>query len=124
MNVSFTPKEGRRDRWVIMVDGEQWKEVHRTIFGAKPRFPDVLSESDIQTLFDAYESRRVKNYLLWLLSRQSYHSEQLGKMLRDRLVHEQTIHLVLTDLQTQGCLDDASWLKAFMQSQEKGTACP
>ena len=43
MQVSFVPKEGRRERWEIFVEGEKMEEVHRTIFGAKPLFPPISS---------------------------------------------------------------------------------
>ena len=124
MKVSFVPKEGRRERWQIIVDGEEWREVHRTIFGAKPVFPPLSQDSDFQAIFDGYEHRRVKNYVLWRLSKQSYHSEQMSKMLRERLVQERTIDSVLKELQESGYLDDEAWLKAFVRSQQKRYGLP
>lgn len=111
-----------RDRWEILIDGEKWGEVHRTIFGKKPSFPPICS--DFQEIFDAYEFRRVKNYLLWLLSKQSYHSQQLAKMLRERLVQQKTIVLALKDLQDAGFLDDEGWLNSFIQIQKKKYGLP
>lgn len=124
MKVSFVPKEGRRELWQILVDDEDWRDVHRTIFGAKPLFPPLAPGSDFRAIFDGYEHRRVKNYVLWRLSKQSYHSEQLSKMLRERLVQEKTIHSVLKELQESGYLDDEAWLKAFVRSQQKRYGLP
>jgi regulatory protein len=119
MIVKFRLKEGRRDYWEILIDGEKWREVHRTIFGSKPVFPPVSSMEDLKTVFEAYESHRVKGYLLWRLSKQSYHSEQLAKLLRDRLVQIQTITHVLGEFQDKGYLNDKLWLKNFFQIENK-----
>lgn len=124
MQVHFVVKEGLRERYEIIIDGEKWRDVHRTVFGAKPRFPTIPIGSDVETLFDEYEYRRTKNYALWRLSKQSYHSEQLSKMLRERLVQEKTIHRVLTELQEAGFLNDEAWLNAFINSQQKRYGLP
>lgn len=122
MKVTFVPKLGRREHWEILVEGEKWRDVHRTIFGAKPKFPPV--ESDIQAIFNQYEYKRVKGYLLWLLSKQSYHSEQLSKMLRERLVQPETIRSALKELQDAGYLDDDSWLNTFLKAQKRRYGLP
>ena len=83
-----------------------------------------LLVSDFQAVFDGYEYRRVKNYVLWRLSKQSYHSEQLSKLLRERLVQDKTIHHVITELQDAGYLDDEMWLKVFLRSQQKRYGLP
>jgi regulatory protein len=117
--VTFKPKEGNKDRWEILIDEEKWREVHRAVFGKKPTFPPLSSESDVQAIFDAFEYRRVKGYVLWRLSTQSYHSEQLAKLLRERLVQSQTIDRVLQEYKEMGFLDDEFWLQSFMRSQQK-----
>lgn len=112
-----------RDRWEIVIDGECWKEVHPTIFGKKPHFPPFKPDN-LQEIFDAYETRRVKSYLLWLLSRQNYHSDQLKKTLREKLVQQKTIDEALDNLQKGGYLDDEAWLKSFIQTQKKRVGLP
>lgn len=119
MQVTFRPKEGNRDRWEILIDGEKWREVHRAIFGRKPIFPSISTENDMQPLFDTFEYRRVKNYVLWRLSTQSYHSEQITKLLRDRLVQDHTIEQVIQEYREMGFLNDESWLQSFMSTQQK-----
>lgn len=119
MQVIFRSKEHRQDCWEIVIDGEKWREVHRAIFGKKPRFPSLSSETDLQALFDDFEYRRVKGYVLWRLSQQSYHSEQLIYLLSKRLVQPQTIDRVIMEYQNMGLLDDESWLKNFIKSQQK-----
>lgn len=119
MEVVFRSKEGNRDRWEIWLDGEKWREVHCVIFGRKPAFPALSSADELQPVFDAFEHRRVKGYVLWRLSTQSYHSEQLAKLLRDRLVQDKTIERVLQEYRNMGFLDDESWLQSFMRTQQK-----
>lgn len=115
----FQPKEGNKDRWEIVIDGIKWREVHRTIFGRKPVFPPLSNEVDLQSVFDSFEYRRAKGYVLWRLSSQSYHSEQLAKLLRERLVQNQTIERVLQDYREMGFIDDEIWLQNFMRAQQK-----
>ncbi len=117
MQIVFQSKE--RERWEILVDGEKWREVHRTIFGRKPVFPPVSNRESLQTVFDAFEYHRVKNYVLWRLSSQSYHSEQFMKLLRERLVQDHTIDQVLQYCREIGFLDDEAWLKNFLSFQQK-----
>lgn len=119
MLVTFKPKEGNKDRWIIFLGEEKWREVHRSIFGRHPVFPPLSSECLLQSTFDALEYRRVKGYVLWRLSKQSYHSEQLAKLLRDRLVQSKTIEQVIEEFKEKGFLDDESWLQSFKQSQLK-----
>lgn len=119
MEVIFRPKEGNKDRWEILIDGEKWREVHRAVFGRKPAFHIPPTEENLQSVFDVYEYRRVKGYVVWRLSSQSYHSEQLTKLLRERLVQEHTISLVIEEYQEMGLLNDEMWLQSFVFAQQK-----
>lgn len=115
----FRPKEGNRERWEIFIDDEKWRDVHRSIFGRHPSLPPISDEKELQSIFDAYEYRRVKGYVLWRLSTQTYHSEQLVKLLRDRLVQSHTIDRVIRKYREMGALDDEAWLQSFMQTQKQ-----
>lgn len=124
MQVTFRPKEGLRDRWEILVDGEKWREVHRTIFGRNPVFPPLSAGEELKLVFDAFENRRVKAYVLWRLSTQSYHSEILAKLLRERLVQNHTVERVIEEMRGLGFLDDAAWLQSFFRIQQKRYSLP
>ncbi len=119
MEVTIQPKAGYQERWEIFIDGEKWREVHRSVFGRHPRFPSVNTWQEWQNVFDLTEYQRVRNYVIWRLSAQSYHSEQLGQLLRDRLVQRQTIERVLEEFKASGYLNDEVWIQAFMRSQQK-----
>lgn len=124
MEVFFRSAERIHDRWEILVDGEKWREVHRSIFGKKPLFPSISQETDLQQIFDEYEYRRVKGYVLWRLSTQPYHSEQLKKMLSDRCVQSHTIYRVIQEYSEIGCLDDENWVSTFIRSHLKRYSLP
>lgn len=119
VDIAIKPKEGNREHWEIHLEGDKWREIHRSIFGKKPSFPEATSWEEWQTVFDLAEYKRVKNYVIWRLSSQSYHSEQLAKLLRDRLVQSKTIDRVLQEFKESGYLNDEMWLQTFMQSQQK-----
>ena len=119
MQVAFRAKEGNQKRWEIFINEEKWREVHRAIFGRKPAFPPLESLEELPVIFDAFEYRRVKGYVLWRLSTQSYHSEQLAKLLKERLVQNQTITRVLQEYMDIGFLNDEMWLQTFMRSHQK-----
>lgn len=124
MKPEFRSKQGNRNHWEIIIDGEKWREVHRTIFGAKPAFPPFTLQDDLQSIFDDYEFRRVKGYLLWRLSKQSMHSEQIIKQLGARLVQPDTIDRIVEELQQNGMIDDEAWLRNFIGSNGKKAGLP
>lgn len=96
--------------WEILIEGVRNRSVHRSIFGKNPRFPFFGSMEEWEILFKDLEYKRTKNYLLWRLSKQNYHSEQLKKILSDRLVTEDTIERVLQEFISLGYLNDQEWL--------------
>lgn len=118
-SVLFRQKEGRQEHWEIFLNGEKWREVHRTIFGRAPKFPPVSADDSIQSVFDRMEYARVKKYVLWRLSAHAYHSEQLKRSLRERLVQEHTIAKVLKEFQNLSLLDDEAWLQSFIRVHQK-----
>lgn len=118
LHVILQPKEGNKDRWEILIEGEKWREVHRTVFGKHPTFPVVQSMEEWPAVFDAVEYQRAKGYVVWRLSAQSYHSELLVKLLRDRLVQRKTIDKVMRDCHQAGYFDDENWLKNYIQMHQ------
>ena len=122
MDITFCLKEGNKEHWEIIVNGKVWREVHRTIFGKNPRFPssnEMQRGADLQSSFDAYEYSRAKGYILWRLSAQSYHSDQLVKSLKERLVQDHTIDRLMREFHDLGVFDDEAWLQNFLRSQLK-----
>jgi len=116
--VTVQPKEGIPDHWVIFIQGEKWCDVHRSVFGKHPSFSPVSSWEEWQKNFNQVEYQRVKNYVIWRLSSQSYHSEQLSKLLKERLVQKETIIKILQDCQQWGYLNDEQWVQLFMKTHQ------
>ena len=58
------------------------------------------------------------------LALQSYHSEHLAKILRDRLVQSKTIDRLLDEFKAAGYLDDEAWLESFKRIQQKRYSLP
>lgn len=119
LHVTFQPKEGNQTLWEVFVEGEKWREVHRSIFGRKPRLTSVSNEKELESAFDLYEYGRVKGYVLWRLSKQSFHSEQLRKQLRDKIVQDSTIAQVIEEFKRLSLLDDEAWIQGFARAQRK-----
>lgn len=119
LDIFFRPKVGKRDLFEIVVDGDVWKEVHKSIFGKNPTFPPSSSSVGISALFDALELKRAKAYLLWRLSRCSYHSDQLRLILSERLVSHKTIESSLNYLQSMGVIHDEEWMVQFIAAHKR-----
>lgn len=108
-----------KNLYEIVIEGEVWKEVHATIFGRHPSFPPLVNKEGVSESFDALEEKRVKAYLYWRLSCQNYHSDQLRKLLVERLVQPKTIEKCLKNLVSLGMLDDQAWLDSFIRMHKK-----
>ena len=119
MKVEVKCHDYYKDRWQIFINDELWKEVHRTIFGKNLSFPAVDNLNDWLQLFNDFERKRVKGYVLWRLSSQSYHSEQLAKLLRDRLVSESMINQIIFEFKSKGFLDDENWINNYLAQKQK-----
>lgn len=117
--ITIEPKDGFRERFELYVDGILWRQLHRTIFGRKPRPPAAATLEEWEQSYKEWEYRSAKRYAIWRLSKQSYHSCTLSQMLRDRLVQEDTIARLIDELITQGVVDDDAWIAHFIRCQSK-----
>ena len=114
MKIALQSKSGRRDALEIVVDGEPCQIIHTAVFGKNPRLPDIQAGQGWSEVFEAWEYKRAKGYVIWRLSSQSYHSQQLARLLRERYVSAETIERVLQECQEWGYLDDSAWLASFV----------
>jgi regulatory protein len=119
LSITVTPKESIKERFEIHVEGNWWRDIHQTIFGRNPLPPKVSTLEEWGDAFNVWEYRSAKRYVIWRLSKQSYHSENLSKMLRERLVQGQTIKAIIDELISQGFIDDEAWVASFVRSQSK-----
>lgn len=120
MKIEQRPKEGRKEVLILFMEDEPWKEIHVAIFGRRFKFPSVSNLDEWQQQFDQLEYRQTKNYVLRRLSMQSYHSAQLTKLLKERLVQAHTIQRLIAECLDWGYLDDKAWLAAFKRGKRLG----
>lgn len=121
MNVEISPKYEGSDRFIICLNGEKWREIHRSIFGKKPQFP-VNEDKPLALQFTNWEYERVRNYVVWRLSTQSYHSQELVQLLKKRLVSLETIEKVIQEFIQKGFFSDALWIQSFIRVHRKRLA--
>lgn len=105
--------------WDIFIEGEKVCTVHRSIFGKTPKFSSITCLSEWEPLFDKAEYQRVRGYVIWRLSTQSYHSDQIKKLLRERFVREKTINRIIQEFSTSGYFNDEEWLISQIRLLER-----
>jgi len=117
VKVTIIPCHQRRGEFSILLDEEPVGKIHGSIFGWRPSFPKMVATiEEWRTLFDEKEYRQAKNYTLRRLSKQSYYSGQLAKLLKEKFVQPKTIQRLVTEAQELGFLDDEAWLQMFIRS--------
>jgi SOS response regulatory protein OraA/RecX len=79
-------------------------------------FPSRLDNlAEAKKWFNEMEKKRAKSYLLYLLSRRSYHSSELMKKLKKKLISDKTINEVMKEVGIY--LDDKSWIKQKIEKE-------
>lgn len=120
MDIEYRRHTSHSDVWSIIVDGEVWKNVHQSVFGKKPALPSShLTFDEWQSAWQALEYRLTKQYVLRRLTAQSYHSSQLAKLLKSKLVSSPIGDRLIQECLQQGYLDDANWIEGFMRHHRK-----
>jgi len=117
-------KSGIPDRLLIVINDEIWKEIHTSIFGKQPKLPSCSNKNEWGEKFAAFELQRVKNYVIWRLSSQNYHSQEMKQLLKKRLIASSLIHKVLTEFKEKGFFDDPLWISSFMRIHSKRLGLP
>lgn len=105
--------------YTLFIEEDQVCDVHRSIFGRSPSFPPFSSLAEWPEVFDAFEYKRAKRYLIWLLTRKSYHSEEIEKTLKQKLVQKKTVERLIKEFKQEGYLDDEEWLQRFVSAKIK-----
>lgn len=120
MKITLSTPEERKELRFILIDGEVWRSIHRSVFGRRPKFPSEFeSLADWQAEFDKIELERARNYALRRLSVQNYYSGKLHQLLLDRCIQPHTAEKVISTYLEMGYLNDEAWLEAFMRGHVK-----
>lgn len=122
LKVEISPHPDRRFILVITIDEDPWKSIHTSIFGLRPTLPkDCISLEQFAEKFSAYEYKQAKYYAIKRLSMLSLPSAKLKRSLKERLVSEEIILRLISELSEAGYINDHEWLASFVrvQSQRK-----
>jgi regulatory protein len=119
ISIEVVSKPDQRDIRIIVVNGEPWKKIHVAIFGRLPSFSSTQTIEEWEAAFDQLEYKKAKNYVLRRLAAKSYHSHQLFKLLKERLVQSATSQRLIHECIEWGYLNDSAWLDSFIQSHLK-----
>lgn len=122
LNIEIKPHKDRRSLLTIFVDDDPWRNIHTSIFGTRPTLPkNCLLIDEFSKSFTALEYKQAKNYAIRRLSQMNLPSAKLAKSLKERLVSEPTITLLIQNLSEEGFINDQEWVNSFVrvQSQRK-----
>lgn len=108
-----------KDVYDLFLNEEKKCQIHTAIYGKNPRVPSFLPVDQWNSWFTRFETQHVKAYVIKRLSSQSYHSNQLNKLLNDRLVTKETREKIIRECLDKGYLDDQVWLKNFLKRHQK-----
>ena len=118
MDIKCQPKSDQRGVFTILVDGEEWRNIHRSIFGSKPQIPlEYQHLSDLETWFQRAELKGAKRFSLARLALKSQPSSELRLALQRAMVSEASIDITLNDCAVLGYLDDQDWIDRFIRRQ-------
>lgn len=120
MIVTCRPHMEKSGVLIVSLDEEPFLEVTTTIFGKRPSLPkEVDSVESLQEAVRSIELKGTKRYVLNRLSQKSYHSVELTKLLKKKLVSDDAVERVIDDCIRYGYLNDKEWLDHFVR-RERG----
>lgn len=120
MNITIKPHAEKKDIFTVFIDEEPWRNIHSAVFGRYPKpFKPQASREEWNVTFQALEYRKTKEYVLRRLSAKSYHSSQLKKLLKERLVDPKIVDRLIQECTDWGFLNDKAWLDSFMRVHRK-----
>lgn len=88
--------------------------VHPDIFGKKP-----LTHFSKEEPFSEVEYRLARRFALLKLSRRSYLSAEIEKLLNEKTVTKTTIGKVIEKLTSEGYLNDNDWIQACVEGEKR-----
>jgi regulatory protein len=118
VEIECRPSKGHRTIITIFCDGDPWRDVHLSIFGRRPQLPkNSATLTELSEFFFSLEFRQSRLFALRRLAAQSLPSSGLARLLRQRLVSEQTIERLIEELRQLGYLNDQDWTDSYVRRQ-------
>lgn len=117
MKITYALKIGCRGVLTVSVDQELWREIHTTIFGKKPQFPENESMASLEEVFFKLEYAGAMRATLNSISMRARLSSDVRETLKRQLVTEATIEKVISECRQLGYLQDEQWIESFVRGQ-------
>ncbi|MCE2982392.1 MAG: recombination regulator RecX [Parachlamydia sp.] len=97
---------------------EEWRVIPSFLV-PKKAFPGCLTFDEWTQAFAVWEYGRVKNYVVWLLGRKSYHSQELWALLFKKKVAANILERVISEFKSAGYIDDEAWISSYLRLNQK-----
>ena len=91
-----------------------FRRVHQSVV---VKFPFFETKEAWEAWFSAHEYQKAKGYAARVLSRKGCLSQELKTALEKRLFSKETIEKVILKFETDGALDDSSYLHRFVEKE-------
>lgn len=117
MDVEYLPHPEKKDLLIVTVNGEEWRQIHKKIFGFRLK-PVQMHQKDFEELFFQTERQKAKEYLIRCLSMRSYFTHELLKKLTDLKISPNTIQALLEEFRRLGYLNDQDYLNQLIKSYQ------
>ncbi|HEY4831651.1 MAG TPA: regulatory protein RecX [Waddliaceae bacterium] len=118
MYIECQLKPDQYGMFIIFVNGEEWRRIHRSIFGNKPRIPlEYQQLSDLESWFQQAELKGARKFSLARLALKSQSSSELRIALQRVMVSDASIDITLKECEALGYLDDQDWIERFIRRQ-------
>lgn len=116
MKVQVTPKPERKDVLAVLLDDEDWCDIHISIFGKKPAFRSNYSTAeDFAEHFKELELQGAKRFILRRLSLHNMHTVEINSALEERLVDPKVIPELIEQFVEKGYVNDIEWVAGFVR---------
>lgn len=118
MQITCLPNLKHQSFLTVFCDGIPWRDLHTSVFGRHPTLPqECHSFEELEAEFSILEYRQAKNYAIRRLSLQAMLSSALVRSLKERLVSDPVIEIVVNELIEIGFVNDTEWAASFVRSQ-------
>ncbi len=125
MIIECLPHQTKRAVHIVNVDGNFWRNIHRSIFGKNPKLPkNCANLKELEIQFAELEYKKARHFTLILLGRGNIPSAQIRRKLQDRFISTEAIEKILEECQKNKYSDDNSWTEFFVKQAVKKNKGP
>lgn len=118
MDIVIQQGSSFRDKLSVIVNGELFCYLHPSIFGRNVKL-SAIDLDELREKIASLEYSGAKRYILNRLSKKSYHSIELHKLLEDKGVSEEFIQKLIAKCCEWGFIDDEKWIESYIVSQRR-----